>query len=399
MDDLLCIGKHKSACLLSFHRQLAASSQMERAGIATSYTIKKVTLMPLSNTVSPKLSLETSAPSECDIARDTDPQVRQAFRRAVRLMERGIAVLIQGETGTGKEVLAQALHQHSHRHAAPLIALNCASIPETLIESELFGYTRGAFSGALPTGKKGKVAQAEGGTLFLDEIGDMPFEQQTRLLRVIAEREITPLGSERSMSVDFALICATHQSLTQLVEAGTFREDLYYRIATGFVQLPPLRERTDRVELIRRMVAMEFPNRDPRQVIATDVWPILLGHPWPGNLRQMRAVIRYACAVYEGNQIQLSDLPSEFLSQTAGQVARAFRKDSAKVTPIRLQHPSGTVLNEREGVMRVLKDCRWNMTAAARALGICRPSLYRVLRRLDIAPLKNQVALGNYAPS
>ena len=151
----------------------------------------------------------TFAYPECDIAHDSDPQVHQAFRRALRLMERGIAVLIQGETGTGKEVLARALHEHSQRHAAQLVALNCASIPETLIESELFGYSRGAFSGALPGGKKGKVAQADGGTLFLDEIGDMPFEQQTRLLRVIAEREITPLGAERSVPVNFALICAT----------------------------------------------------------------------------------------------------------------------------------------------------------------------------------------------
>jgi transcriptional regulator of acetoin/glycerol metabolism len=314
-------------------------------------------------------------------------------------MERGIAVLIQGETGTGKEVLARALHEHSQRHAAQLVALNCASIPETLIESELFGYSRGAFSGALPGGKKGKVAQADGGTLFLDEIGDMPFEQQTRLLRVIAEREITPLGAERSVPVNFALICATHQSLTHLVENGSFREDLFYRIATGVVQLPPLRERTDRAELVCSMVATELPGCDPRQVIAADVWSLLLGHSWPGNLRQMRAVIRYACAVKEGARVQRCDLPADFLAQAGAQPAQPVRGGAQNVTPIRQSRPTAAPVGEREGVLGVLIDCRWNMTAAARVLGICRPSLYRVLRRLDIAPLKNQLALGNYAPS
>lgn len=338
----------------------------------------------------------TTAYPECDIAHDRDPHVRQAFRRALRLMERGIAVLIQGETGTGKEVLARALHEHSQRRAAQLVALNCASIPESLIESELFGYSRGAFSGALTGGKKGKVLQADGGTLFLDEIGDMPYEQQTRLLRVIAEREITPLGAERSVPVNFALICATHQNLTTRVENGFFREDLFYRIATGVVQLPPLRERTDRTELICAMVATELPGCDPRQVIANDVWPLLLNHGWPGNLRQMRAVIRYACAVMEGAHIQRSDLPADFLGQPP--VRSSLPNVTApNVTPIR--QTSAAPLHERDEVLGVLTDCCWNMTAAARALGICRPSLYRVLRRLDIAPLKNQLALGSYAPS
>ena len=198
-------------------------------------------------------------------------------------------------------------------------------------------------------------------------------------------------GAEKSLPVNFALICATHQNLTTRVENGFFREDLFYRIATGVVQLPPLRERTDRTELICGMVATELQGCDPRQVIASDVWPLLLNHGWPGNLRQMRAVIRYACAVMEGARIQRSDLPADFLGQTP------VRPGIPNVTPIR--QASSTPLHEREEVLGVLTDCCWNMTAAARAMGICRPSLYRVLRRLDIAPLKNQLALGSYAPS
>lgn len=353
--------------------------------------------------------------ADCDIANDRDPQVRQAFRRALRLMERGIAVLIQGETGTGKEVLARALHLHNQQtRRANLVSLNCASIPETLIESELFGYSRGAFSGALPGGKKGKVMQADGGTLFLDEIGDMPYEQQTRLLRVIAEREITPLGAEQSIPVDFALICATHQDLSARIRAGEFREDLFYRIATGVVHLPALRERTDRADLICSMVAAEMPGRDPRQAIADDVWGLLMNHTWPGNLRQMRAVIRYACAVMEGSRIQRHDLPVEFAGAAALPLAPEIRTGTAapfsapnpqplatgfgNVTPLRQRVPVDMRVDksaeERHNVLQVLKLCRWNMTAAARELGICRPSLYRILRRLEIAPLRSQLAEG-----
>lgn len=344
--------------------------------------------------------------ADCDIANDRDPQVRQAFRRALRLMERGIAVLIQGETGTGKEVLARALHLHNQQtRRANLVSLNCASIPDTLIESELFGYARGAFSGALPGGKKGKVLQADGGTLFLDEIGDMPYEQQTRLLRVIAEREITPLGAEQPIAVDFALICATHQDLAARIQAGEFREDLFYRIATGVVQLPALRERTDRGDLICNMVAAEMPERDPRQAIADDVWAVLMNHPWPGNLRQMRAVIRYACAVMEGSRIQRHDLPADFVaSSRIDAVPQRIEADTAfaNVTPLRQRTPVPSAVSlpvdktadERHNLLQVLKICRWNMTAAARELGICRPSLYRILRRLEIAPLRAQLAEG-----
>ncbi|SHN21047.1 regulatory protein, Fis family [Pseudomonas asturiensis] len=346
--------------------------------------------MPSICELAPLSGLASEHRHDCDIAHDADPQVRQAFRRGLKLMQRGIAVLIQGETGTGKEVLARALHEHGERSDAQLVALNCASIPESLIESELFGYSKGAFSGALTCGKKGKVLQSDRGTLFLDEIGDMPYEQQTRLLRVISEKEVTPLGAEQSVSVDFALICATHQNLTELVETGAFREDLFYRIATGVIQLPPLRERTDRSHLLCNMIEHEIPGCDPLSVVSADVWPLLVNHDWPGNLRQMRSVIRYACAVMEGARIQRDDLPADFLKCATGSGSYG----TPTLTLVNSAIPSPERWGEREDVLGVLNDCRWNMSAAARSLGICRQSLYRVLRRLGIPPLKDQLANG-----
>jgi len=323
-----------------------------------------------------------------------DELMRDLVERGKRLIDRGIPVLILGETGTGKEYLARALHDYSARRRASWIAINCASIPESLAESELFGYAKGAFSGALPGGMKGKVQQADGGTLFLDEIGDMPFALQTRLLRVLSEREVIPLGALRPVPVDVQLICATHQDLKTLVAEGRFREDLYYRIAGGVLRLPALRDRSDRPALVMQMIADELGHPADESMLDPVALQRLLAYPWPGNLRQMHAVIRYSCAVMNDGRITLRDLPEElmqFQPVTLAQVLPLHRPASRTAAGTSSQaNAADPGRDERTRVIEALNGSRWNISAASRQLGMCRASLYRKLRQLDIPHVRDQ---------
>ncbi|VVE01671.1 sigma-54-dependent Fis family transcriptional regulator [Pandoraea commovens] len=339
----------------------------------------------------------------------TDARMRDLLARGKRFVDRGLPVLILGETGTGKEFLARALHEYSERRAQAFVAINTASLPEHLIESELFGYQRGAFSGALPGGMKGKMQQADGGTLFLDEIGDMPYAMQTRLLRVLSEREVTPLGASQPVPVDVQLICATHQDLASAVAQGTFREDLYYRIAVGVLTLPTLRERDDKRELIARMLCDEWPGMRVDQALArltSDALSCLLTHAWPGNLRQMRAALRYACAVMSGERLCVDDLPPELASSRAlhstppvnhHEEARDARIDETSYAASIASHTQYRAHDdahaphdqERERILQALAQHRWNISAAARTLGFCRASLYRKLKQLSIPHVRD----------
>ncbi|MCE4063366.1 sigma 54-interacting transcriptional regulator [Pandoraea sputorum] len=335
--------------------------------------------------------------------------MRDLLARGKRFVDRGLPVLILGETGTGKEFLARALHEYSERRRQSFVAINTASLPEHLIESELFGYQRGAFSGALPGGMKGKMQQADGGTLFLDEIGDMPYAMQTRLLRVLSEREVTPLGASQPVPVDVQLICATHQDLTSAVAQGTFREDLYYRIAVGVLTLPTLRERDDKRELIARMLCDEWPGMRVDLALARvtpDALSCLLSHAWPGNLRQMRAALRYACAVMSGESVCVDDLPPELTSSRAlhstppvnrHEEARDARIEETAYTVGIASHTQYRAHDaslephdqERERILQALAQHRWNISAAARTLGFCRASLYRKLKQLSIPHVRD----------
>ncbi|WP_150612178.1 sigma-54-dependent Fis family transcriptional regulator [Pandoraea terrigena] len=333
----------------------------------------------------------------------TDARMRDLLSRGKRFVDRGLPVLILGETGTGKEFLARALHEYSERRAQAFVAINTASLPEHLVESELFGYQRGAFSGALPGGMKGKLQQADGGTLFLDEIGDMPYALQTRLLRVLSEREVTPLGASRPVPVNVQLICATHQDLASAVAEGTFREDLYYRIAVGVLTLPTLRERDDKRELIARMLCDEWPGLRADQALARlspDAVACLLAHAWPGNLRQMRAALRYACAVMSGHMLAMDDLPPELVMPTP--VRRSDRnvamherdvRDAVASLPVAPPIDTGAQTSpndgERDRILQALAQHRWNISAAARTLGFCRASLYRKLKQLRIPHVRD----------
>jgi transcriptional regulator of acetoin/glycerol metabolism len=312
-----------------------------------------------------------------------DPRMMANAQQARRVIDKGITVLLHGESGTGKEAFAKALHDASARAGKPFVALNCAAIPETLIESELFGYRDGAFTGARAKGVRGKVMQAHGGTLFLDEIGDMPLALQTRLLRVLAEHEVMPLGAEEPVSVDLQVVCATHRDLMELVRAGQFRLDLYYRLNGLALTLPALRDRVDKagvIDAVLREESVSLGRATPH--IAANAMGALLGHSWPGNIRELKSALRAALALAEGDVIELADLPGAIV----GAIQHAL-------PPPRLSslgydeapHAASDAGDpEREVLIEALRRHQWNVTQAARSLQTCRATVYRRMQRLGI---------------
>lgn len=312
-----------------------------------------------------------------------DPHMMRNVNIIQRIINKGLAIMLQGETGTGKEAFAKAIHIASNRSDCPFVALNCAAIPESLIESELFGYAEGAFTGARTKGMRGKIIQAHGGTLFLDEIGDMPLQLQTRLLRVLAEKEILPLGSEKPVRVDIQVICATHRNLLDLVVSGQFREDLYYRLNGMKLVLSPLRERTDMASLIHTVlakVALEAGHHDI--AIGTDALSILLSYSWPGNLRQLSNTLRAALALNDTGHLEPDDISSDVQMAARSETPRTM----ALPMPPQGRDPAEMPLQNDEYAvfLHALKQNRWNITQTANALGICRATLYRKMNKLNI---------------
>ena len=299
-----------------------------------------------------------------------DPALQNEFRKALRVFERDVPLLVNGETGSGKEAFAKAVHQASQRADKPFVALNCAAIAESLIESELFGYRGGSFTGALKEGMRGKLQQADGGTLFLDEIGDMPLALQTRLLRVLEDRIVVPIGGE-PQSVNVRIISATHRDLLARVASGAFREDLYYRLNGLEVTLPALRERSDKPQLLDFLLAQEAQGQ--AVVLEADARQALLEFSWPGNVRQLRTVLRTLAALCEGGRVGLIDLPA--------MIRQAFHQ-----APISLQRGKQPLEDaERLALLATLEQQRWHMTLAAEQLGVSRNTLYRKLRKHGIA--------------
>jgi len=349
-----------------------------------------------------------------------DPQIDAVVQKVQRVLNRDIPLLILGETGTGKELLARAVHQDSDRARQAFVAVNCASIPESLIEAELFGYEDGAFTGARRKGASGRILQANGGTLFLDEIGDMPLALQARLLRVLQERCVTPLGSQKSIAVDIAVIGATHRNLREMIEAGTFREDLYYRLNGLVVRLPALHERTDLAAVARRILLAECPHDTPD--ISRSVMAMFDRYCWPGNIRQLANVLRTAAVMAAGEaQITEQHLSDDFLddvrrlddvpqcNQQPGTEAGAapaptppLAEPSPIPSPITIPITSpaplsaageqpdaggrasapGRTLGEAEIdlISRVLAEANGNISEASKRLGISRNTIYRKLR-------------------
>jgi transcriptional regulator of acetoin/glycerol metabolism len=310
-----------------------------------------------------------------------DARMNTLVERASRLVDKPVSILIQGDTGTGKEVLARALHESSRRSAAAFVAVNCAAIPESLIESELFGYTAGTFTGARSKGMKGLIQRSDGGTLFLDEIGDMPLQLQTRLLRVLAEREVLPLGAEKPVSVDLHVIAASHRDLRRQIAAGTFREDLYYRLCGATLALPPLRERSDMDFLITTILQAEAVAMQTRPAISDEARALLARHDWPGNVRELRNALRFALSIADGETVDAWHLPQDIVDGAAA---------PSDLLPIAIPHAGDepaspeAVADERSLMLAALRRHRWNISDAARDLGLCRATIYRRMKRHGI---------------
>jgi sigma-54 dependent transcriptional regulator, acetoin dehydrogenase operon transcriptional activator AcoR len=329
-----------------------------------------------------------------------DAQVEAMVHKVQRVLNRDIPLLILGETGTGKELLARAVHQDSNRSRQAFVAVNCASIPESLIEAELFGYEDGAFTGARRKGASGRIVQAHGGTLFLDEIGDMPLALQARLLRVLQERCVTPLGSQKSIPVDIAVIGATHRNLREMIEAGAFREDLYYRLNGLVVRLPSLRDRSDIGVVARRILVAECPQATP--AISPAVMALFERYAWPGNIRQLANVLRTAAVMAAGeSQITEHHLSDDFLedvhrvraerpvaaTDSVQAVAGSIETPSpvtapqtvAETAPCDVQSALTLGQAEIEMIRAAVDAAKGNISEASKRLGISRNTIYRKL--------------------
>jgi transcriptional regulator of acetoin/glycerol metabolism len=311
-----------------------------------------------------------------------DPAVAKMVEKISKVLNHEIPLVILGETGTGKEVWARAIHDASARRGEAFVAVDCASIPESLIESELFGYEDGAFTGARKKGCIGKIAQSSGGTLFLDEIGDMPVSLQTRLLRVLQERVVTPLGSTRSVPLDLRVIAATHRNLRELITAGQFRQDLYYRLNGLSLRLPALRERSDLARLIDEILGACAPGAVPR--LDAGLMEAFKSYAWPGNIRQLTSVLRTACLMAsDGEAIGPQHLQEEFLEEL-----RAACPSSAPPATPPSAAPGGPAAEgapaldalRTAAIVAALERCAGNVSAAARSLGVSRNTIYRCLK-------------------
>ena len=297
------------------------------------------------------------------------PEMLAVCRMVEKVGSTDATVLLLGESGTGKELLARALHEASLRRTRRFVAINCAAIPETLLESELFGYERGAFTGANKQ-TPGRIETAHQGTLFLDEIGDLPASLQAKLLRFLQERTIERLGGREEIPVDVRIVCATHQNLRERITAGSFREDLFYRLAEIVVTVPPLRERAGDAALLAHALVRRFADemKRGRLGISDEAIAAIERHRWPGNVRELENVIKRAVILAEGQIIQASDL--------------ALEASSAENEPLNLREARDAA--ERREVVRALARANGNLSKAADLLGISRPTLYDLLNRFGM---------------
>lgn len=308
----------------------------------------------------------------------SDTKFREIVKECLKVAKTDIPVLLTGETGTGKEVMAKALHTNSLRYDKPFVSINCAAIPFELLESELFGYMDGAFTGAKRGGKKGKFQLANGGTIFLDEIGDMPSSMQAKLLRVLQEKEIEPLGSEKSIPLDVRVVAATRQDLEAKMKDGSFREDLYYRLSVFNIHIPPLRERGgDSLELAEFFLDELNHKYKTYKTFSKAVKAYFLKYQWPGNVREVNNVVQSAYAISTENIIDINDIPARMLQQEKTAINLDKNKKSL-----------GQMVDdyEKEVILELLKKHKGNCLEAAKEAGIHKSNFYRKLQKYGIKP-------------
>ncbi|MGB9720321.1 MAG: sigma-54-dependent transcriptional regulator [bacterium] len=299
------------------------------------------------------------------------PNMQKIFELIKTVAPTKSTVLIRGESGTGKELVARAIHSLSPRNKGPFIATACGAMPETLLEAELFGYEKGAFTGAISQ-HKGRIEMADQGTLFLDEIGDISLRTQVDLLRFLQEREFRRVGGKELIKVDTRVIAATNKNLEEMVKKGTFREDLYYRLNVITIEIPPLHERKEDVPLLSEYFLNKFNIENKKDIsgISPDALELLITYDWPGNVRELQNVIEHAVVVSKGKEISKKDLPKNLIDRFS--ISKFVTKD------LRLE----TV--EKEHILNVLKICDWNIKKAAQVLGINRVTLYNKMEKYGL---------------
>lgn len=292
--------------------------------------------------------------------------------RIKRVAEGDISILVRGESGTGKEIIAQSIHQLSSRSQKPFVSVNCGAIPEHLIESELFGYEEGAFTGAKKGGKIGKFQLADGGTLFLDEIGDMPQHMQVKMLRVLQEGEVEPVGSLQSQKVDVRIVAATNRPLEKMIENREFREDLFYRINAVQLMVPPLRDRTEDIPILVQHFLEKITSRIGKRVqcVQEDVLALFQRYNWPGNIRELENILNASVHLSSDSLIGMTDLPDYLTKETRG-IKKKTLKEIVEET-------------EKQAIERALKNCQYDKNKAAKMLGIGNSTIYEKIKKYQL---------------
>ncbi len=303
------------------------------------------------------------------------------YRIVDRIADSKCTVLVTGDSGTGKELVARAIHKASGRAAQPFVAVNCGAIPEALLESELFGHARGAFTGAHAT-KIGRIAMAQGGTLFLDEVGDLPLSLQVKLLRVLQAHEYSPVGDTRTLSADVRIIAATNVNLEDAVRNGVFREDLYYRLNVIHIPVPALRERSDDIPLLVHNFLRRAVEKSGRAVVGVSraTAELLMQYPWPGNVRELENTIERAVLLCTGSEIEPRDLPARVLG------LGKERRVGARLPDSGMDLRAAVEAFENQLIRQALERTNWNKKRAAALLGLNRTTLVEMLKRKRIAP-------------